>query len=110
MGFPGGASGTEATCEGRRRKRRSFHPWVGKTPWRRAWQPTPVFLLGDSHGQEPGGLQSTGSQRVDTTERLTPGNAGGTTHIRGYELSFGGICWLQLLRAVSVEGICDAET
>ena len=26
-------------------------PGVGKIPWRRAWQPTPVFLLGESHGQ-----------------------------------------------------------
>ena len=28
-----------------------FDPWVGKIPWRRAWQPTPVFLPGQSHGQ-----------------------------------------------------------
>ena len=27
-----------------------FHPWVGKTPWRRKWQPTLVFLPGESHG------------------------------------------------------------
>ena len=27
-----------------------LHPWVGKIPWRRPWQPTPVFLLGKSHG------------------------------------------------------------
>ena len=26
-------------------------PWVGKSPWRRKWQPTPVFLPGESHGQ-----------------------------------------------------------
>ena len=40
-------------------------PWVGKISWRRKWQPTPVFLPGESHGQEEiGGLQSTGSQRV----------------------------------------------
>jgi len=31
--------------------RHGFDPWVGKVPWRRAWQPTPVFLPGDSHGQ-----------------------------------------------------------
>ena len=37
-----------------------FNPWVGKIAWRRAWQPTPVFLPGESHGQEPGGHQSTG--------------------------------------------------
>ena len=28
-----------------RGKRCGFNPWVGKIPWRRAWQPTPVFLL-----------------------------------------------------------------
>ena len=32
--------------------------------WRRKWQPTPVFLPGESQGQEPGGLPSTGSHRV----------------------------------------------
>ena len=29
---------------------RGFNPWVGKIPWRRKWQPTPVFLPGESHG------------------------------------------------------------
>jgi len=28
-----------------------FNPWVGKVPWRREWQPAPVFLPGESHGQ-----------------------------------------------------------
>ena len=28
-----------------------FDPWVGKISWRRAWQPSPVFLPGESHGQ-----------------------------------------------------------
>ena len=28
-----------------------FDPWVGKIPWRWAWQPTPIFLLGELHGQ-----------------------------------------------------------
>ena len=32
-------------------KRCGFDPWVGKIPWRRAWQPTPVFLPRESHGQ-----------------------------------------------------------
>ena len=26
-------------------------PWVGKIPWRKRWQPTPVFLPGEFHGQ-----------------------------------------------------------
>ena len=46
----GGASGKEDTYQRRRRKRCKCHPWVGKIPWRRAWQPTPVFLPGESHG------------------------------------------------------------
>ena len=32
-------------------RRPGFHPWVGKIPWRRKWQPTPVFLPRESHGQ-----------------------------------------------------------
>ncbi len=31
-------------------KRCRFDPWVGKIPWRRKWQPTPVLLPGESHG------------------------------------------------------------
>ena len=37
-------------------------PWVRKIPWRREGLPIPVFLPGKSHGREPGGLQSMGSQ------------------------------------------------
>ena len=49
-GFPGGTSGKESTYKCRRRKRHVFDPWVLKISWRRAWQPTPVFLPGKSHG------------------------------------------------------------
>ena len=48
VGFPGGTSGYEPTRQCRRPKTQGFCPWVGKTPWRRAWQPTPVFLPGES--------------------------------------------------------------
>ena len=42
-----------------------FDPWVVKIPWRRAWQPTPVFFSGESPcTEELGVLQSMGSQRV----------------------------------------------
>ena len=42
-----------------------FNPWVGEIPWRRAWQPTPVFLPGEyPWTEEPGGLPTMGSQRV----------------------------------------------
>ena len=49
--FPGGASGKESVCQCRRHKTVRFDPLVGKIPWRRAWQPTPVFLPGESQGQ-----------------------------------------------------------
>ena len=51
LGFPGGTSGKEPACQCRRHKRCGFDPLVKKIPWRRAWQPTPVFLSGKSHGQ-----------------------------------------------------------
>ena len=44
--------------------RPGFNPWVGKNPWRREWQPTLEFLPENSVNEEPGGLQSVGSQRV----------------------------------------------
>ena len=40
----------EFICQCRRHKRCGFNPWVGKIPWRRKWQPTPVLLPGESHG------------------------------------------------------------
>ena len=46
-----GSSGKESTCQCRRPKRHGFDSWVGMIPWRRAWQPTPVFLPGQSHEQ-----------------------------------------------------------
>ena len=45
LGFKGGASGKESTCQCKRYKRFGFNPWVRKMPWRRAWQPALVFLL-----------------------------------------------------------------
>ena len=51
MDFPGSASGKEPACQCRRHKRLGFDPWVRKIPWRRKWQPTPVFLPRESHGQ-----------------------------------------------------------
>ena len=50
MGFPGG-SVVKNVPTSRRCKRCGFDPWVGKILWRRKWQPTPVFLPGESHGQ-----------------------------------------------------------
>ena len=64
-GFPGGTSVKELTCQCRRHKKQEFSPWVGKIPWRRAWQPIPIFLPGESpRTEESGGLQSVGLQRI----------------------------------------------
>jgi len=46
-----------------------FNPWVGKIPWRRAWQPTPVFLPGESHDRGACWAYSPQSHKgLDTTE------------------------------------------
>ena len=47
----GGASSKECAYHKRRYNRRGFDLWVRKIPWRKAWQPTPVFLPGEYHGQ-----------------------------------------------------------
>ena len=68
-GFLGGASGKEPTCQCRKHKRHGFDPWVRKIPWRRAWQPTPVFLPGESHGQRNlAGYSPWSCKKSDTTE------------------------------------------
>ena len=50
-GFPGCTSGKEPAFQGRRCTRHGFNSWVGKILWRRARQPTPIFLPGESHRQ-----------------------------------------------------------
>ena len=70
--YSGGARGEEPTCQCRRHKRREFDPWVGKIPWKRAWQPTPVFLPGRVHGQRSlVGYSQWDRKESDTTEQLT---------------------------------------
>ena len=60
-------SGTACQC--RRHKRCRFDPWVRKIPWRRAWQPTPVFLPGESQGQRSlVGYSPWSHKESDTTE------------------------------------------
>ena len=68
LGFPGGTSGKESTYQHRRHKRPRFDPWLGKIPWRKAWQPIPVFLPGESHGQRSlVGYSPQGHKESDTT-------------------------------------------
>ena len=50
-------------------RRHRFDPWIEKIPWRRKWQPTPVFLPGKSHGQRRlVGYSPWGCKESDTTE------------------------------------------
>ena len=52
--------------------RPGFDPWVRKNSWRRAWQPTPVFMPGEfPWTEEPAQLQSMGSQELDIAEQLS---------------------------------------
>ena len=55
-----------------RHKRCGLNPWVGKIPQRRKWQPTPVFLSGESHGQwSLMGCSPQGRTELDTTKQLS---------------------------------------
>ena len=70
-GFSGGASGKKKNpaCQCRRHKRHGFDPWVGKIPWRRAWQPISILLPGEAHGQRSlAGYSQQGRKESDTTE------------------------------------------
>ena len=52
-------------------RRSGFDPWVGKIPWRRKWQPTPVLSPGESHGQRSlVGYSPWGHKESDMTEGL----------------------------------------
>ena len=53
-------------------RRPGFDSWVGKIPWSRKWQPIPVFLTGEFHGQRSlAGYSLWGHKEVDTTEHET---------------------------------------
>ena len=65
LGFPGGSVLKNPLANARD----GFNPWVGKIPWRRKWQHTPVFLPGESHGQRSlVGYSPWGRKESDTTE------------------------------------------
>ena len=63
-GFPRWLRGKQTTCQCRRLR---LDPWIEKIPWKREWQPTPIFLPEKFHGQRSlAGLQSMGSQKSQT--------------------------------------------
>jgi len=71
MGLPKWLSGTEFACQCRRNRRRGFNPWDGNMPWKREWQPTPVFLPEKSHGQRSlVDYSPRGHKELDMTEQL----------------------------------------
>ena len=68
LGFPG----KESACQCKWLRRLEFDPWVRKTPWRRKWPSTPVFLPEKSHGQRsPVGQSPQGCTESDTVEQLS---------------------------------------
>ena len=68
-GFPGGSNGKESACSA---GNQGFDPWVGKIPWRRTWQLTPVFLPGEFHRQRSlVGYSPWGYKGSDMTEQIT---------------------------------------
>ena len=68
LGLSRWLSGKEFTCKCRRCR---FDPWVGKVPWRRKWQPTPIFLSGKCHVQKiPLAYSPWGCKGPDTTQQL----------------------------------------
>ena len=73
------ASGKGSTCQCMRCKRREFDPWVRKIPWKKKWQPTPVFLSGEFHGQRSlvgyslwGRKESNTTAHTHTRENIEP--------------------------------------
>ena len=65
----------------RRHRTLGFDPWVGRIPWRRKWQPTPVFLPGKSHGQRSlEGYSPWVLKELETTKQLSTHKGRQKTH------------------------------
>ena len=70
--LPSWLSSEETSCQCRRGRRHRFDSWVRKIPWRRNWEPTPVFLPGKCHGQRSQAVCSPwGCKQSDPTEQLS---------------------------------------
>ena len=69
LGFPGGSAGKQSACNA---GDLGSITWVGTIPWRRKWQPTRVFLPGESHEQRSlASYSSWGHKESDTTEQIS---------------------------------------
>ena len=84
-----GASGKEPACQCVVHERHRLDPWVRKTPWRRAWEPTPVFLSGESHEQRSlAGYSPWGHMESDMT-KVTRKHKGRKPSLYQYKGSYG---------------------
>ena len=97
MGFPGGSVAKESICDSGDRlqcglpfrihlpfRRPGLDSWVRKIPWRKKWQPTPVFWPGKSHGQRRNlVVHEVAKVRHDIVTKPPPS---------GHELSFIPLC------------------
>ena len=108
LGFAGDSDGKELTCQCRRHKRCGLDPWVGREdPLEKEMQPAPVFLPGESHGQQslagysPRGCRElkhsrtanthkrTGASQVVLVMKYLPASAGGRKRSPGFILGSG---------------------
>ena len=96
-------SGTESTYQGRRCKRCGLASWVRKIPWRRKWQPTPVFLPGKSCGQRSlVGYSPWGCKELDMTEHSTAQCSDTECGIH--------IWWIMMLYASKLKGVLNKSS
>ena len=90
MGFPGASVDKEFTHQGRKHKRCGFDLWFGTIPWNRKWQPIPIFLPGNFHGQRSlAGYSPWGCKELDTTEHTHTA----TQQQDGYDKKENTKCW-----------------
>ena len=88
-------SGKESTCQCRNHRRPRLDPWVRKIPWRRKWQPAPVFLPGKSYGQRTlAGCSPWNCKESDTSEWLNNNKGSGEILKNFLQLN----CWYYNLR------------
>ena len=87
-------------------RRHEFSPWVGKIPWRRKWQPTPVFSPGESHEQRSlAGCSLWGRMRVRLSDWVTEqqyriqNRDNAMRHQMKYHEDYGSVCSLQYERS-----------
>ena len=105
LGFSRWRQAKEPACQGWRHKRCGLDPWVGKIPQRRAWQFTPVFLAGESHGQRRlGGYSPWGHSqtRLNTAQRrdayLHTGLETIVVKLRSFDFSKHSLLYLQKIK------------